>query len=351
MDDRIPTPGQEGRVLITPEDGTVPFYAKISMADNPTQPGTPLNKATLLKDATALRFGLTTEAVPDDVFSFLGKYNLYWWKRRTYQSEWVTETENITVNDDNAPSWFVITIFDSYGSYDVRYANNIQVSDSGEISLLNPQTVSVDDRDSGGAINVIAGKYCAQMRYDDGETGKIFFIPSGQSGNKEIRGNTYYWYFTNTRNITSKLVEEIGEWEYVQSSNREAYPDSGISGGYEYQFLGVPFDNAATSVKIETGSYVGTGTFGASNPNSLTLPWKPVFVIIARPSELLWPLFVPGILTSSYANNAYQLLGNQGILDDGYAKFEGNVLSWYAANALTQGNSSGITYTYAAFGI
>lgn len=47
-------------------------------ADEPTQEGTPLNKATLLKDATAAILGLPNTAVPDDAFLALalpaGKY-------------------------------------------------------------------------------------------------------------------------------------------------------------------------------------------------------------------------------------------------------------------------------------
>lgn len=69
MQDRVPTAGQQGRVLITPEDGSAPFYARVSMADNPTQPGTPFSKETMLKDATAALFGLDATAVPDDVFN------------------------------------------------------------------------------------------------------------------------------------------------------------------------------------------------------------------------------------------------------------------------------------------
>ena len=73
MQDRTPTPGQEGRVFITPENGSAPFYAKVEMADNPTNPGTPLNKDSLLKDATAALFKLGADAVPDDVLSILSK--------------------------------------------------------------------------------------------------------------------------------------------------------------------------------------------------------------------------------------------------------------------------------------
>lgn len=65
MQDRIPV--NPGRVLITPEDGSAAFYATMVRSDNPTQEGTPLNKATLLKDATAAMYGLGGDAVPDDV--------------------------------------------------------------------------------------------------------------------------------------------------------------------------------------------------------------------------------------------------------------------------------------------
>ena len=71
MHDRVPTPGQEGRVLITPENGDAAYYAKLVMADNPTQAGTPLNKETLLQDSTAALYGMDSDAVPDDIFSWI----------------------------------------------------------------------------------------------------------------------------------------------------------------------------------------------------------------------------------------------------------------------------------------
>ena len=69
MEDRVPTPGQEGRVLITPEDGSAPYYATLTMADNPTNPGTPLNKETLLQDATETAlFGSAENRTVDEAF-------------------------------------------------------------------------------------------------------------------------------------------------------------------------------------------------------------------------------------------------------------------------------------------
>lgn len=66
MKDRVSL--NPGRVLVTPETGGDAFHATLTRADNPTQEGDPLNKSTLLKDATAALYGLSDEAVPDDVF-------------------------------------------------------------------------------------------------------------------------------------------------------------------------------------------------------------------------------------------------------------------------------------------
>lgn len=69
MKDRLPT--KPGRVLITPEDGSAPYYAVMTRADEPTEDGTPLSKANLLKDTTAAAVGLTSDAVPDEVLAAL----------------------------------------------------------------------------------------------------------------------------------------------------------------------------------------------------------------------------------------------------------------------------------------
>lgn len=64
MKDRIPTPGKEGRMLITPEVGGTSFYAIVTMADDPVEAGTPLSKANLLSDAVATSYGLPSSPEP-----------------------------------------------------------------------------------------------------------------------------------------------------------------------------------------------------------------------------------------------------------------------------------------------
>ena len=65
MQDRVSL--YPGRVKLVPVAGQENTYDMVR-ADSPTQDGTPLNKDTLLKDATSALFGLGADAVPDDAF-------------------------------------------------------------------------------------------------------------------------------------------------------------------------------------------------------------------------------------------------------------------------------------------
>ena len=65
MQDRVSL--YPGRVKLEPVAGQANTY-DLTRADQPTQEGTPLNTASLLKDATAALLGLSTDAVPDDAF-------------------------------------------------------------------------------------------------------------------------------------------------------------------------------------------------------------------------------------------------------------------------------------------
>ena len=59
-----------GRVQLTPVPGQ-PNLFDLVRADQPTEPGTMLNKANLFRDTTALSLGLPPDAVPDDGFNRL----------------------------------------------------------------------------------------------------------------------------------------------------------------------------------------------------------------------------------------------------------------------------------------
>ena len=72
-----------------------------------------------------------------------------------------------------------------------------------------------------------------------------------------------YWVISN--NTASYLVSakaEYGAWEYVHSSDEDAYPHSGAADGYEYEYLGQPYPPKAGSG--------GTGTCSVLSVNGKT---------------------------------------------------------------------------------
>lgn len=233
MQDRVPL--YPGRVTLTPVSGQANTY-DMARADQPSQEGTPLNKGSLLKDSTAALFGLGADAVPDDALALLGKYNQYWWKRRsldiTYPISVATQATTIfSANSSQSPN-------------SVSYSDSVSAGENG-VTLVNPSTVAINRGTASDGVtvsnNLFPGKYVTGVVGDSG--GKIdgvYLIGDNPSFRFNSSGNPYtnYAYL-----VTSRTVYQYGDWEYVQSNDRNAYPDSGTSGGYEYQYLGVPFNN------------------------------------------------------------------------------------------------------------
>lgn len=140
---------------------------------------------------------------------------------------------------------------------------------------------------------------------------------------------------------------------YVNSPDPNAYPPA-VSDGYTY----TAFGQFGSKVRIETGSYVGTGTYGSSNPNSLTFDFAPkALIFLAAYNEKQGRLMgissdsnylsrVPcDALTKTY--NAYGSNGYQ------YWKksADGKTISWYSDNGYGyQHNSSNHTYYCLAIG-
>ena len=95
-------------------------------------------------------------------------------------------------------------------------------------------------------------------------------------------------------------------------------------------------------VQIETGSYVGTGTHGASNPNSLTFGFVPKLVFIQ--------LALYGVVSWSIMMNGVQNTARNSSIGDFNQSFSENTVEWYANTADLQLNSSGGNYIYIAIG-
>ena len=94
------------------------------------------------------------------------------------------------------------------------------------------------------------------------------------------------------------------------------------------------------------GSYVGTGTYGQANPNTLTFPFQPKLVLIhgsRQAAGFIAAYGVPEVQLFSGVDGAY---GTNSI------RWSGNNMSWFqfTANPYYQLNSENQTYYYTAIG-
>lgn len=366
MQDRIPL--YPGRVKMTPVAGQANTFDMVR-ADDPTQAGTPLNKATLLKDATAALYGLGTGAVPDDVLAELGKYKQYWWRRRLPAGERYVEVQSDIPN--------AIGLFGPYvETSQVIYSKQLTIDQNNGTAALGAALTlpKTSGQELAEAIVANAPLYVSV-------SGTIYCIPDGATAgagsNPSFNNSTIMYYTSSNKDYvyingsgsplgktvaTEKKLIPAGDWEYLQSSTRSAYPDSGTQDGYEYEYLGIPFDNAVTAPKIETGSYVGTGTYGASNPSQITFEFAPSWVIMLYvdgryPNRLHLTdygaaSFLPmDAITTTYENT--QAPSVQGYsADDTYAKKseDGKILYWYNTNsARSQLNATSDKLFYISF--
>ena len=311
-----------------------------------------LNKRNLLQDVTAGLFGLGTDAVPDDVLAYLGKYEQHWWRRSQYKvaAESVGQKELIDFSG--------IAGNDVYST--VVYSNSVSIM-NGKIQLSgSTKTVNIGFHqvDSGSvSTTILKNKYFYVSYRHSSATSDLSNDVIYFSGGSLVLSGGYAVSLSSV----STLRIEIANTEYVQSSSRSAYPDSGEQDGYEYQYLGIPFENSVTAPKIATGSYVGTGKYGPDNPNSLTFEFPPklLFITQRQGEGNFWGADGIGrnpidcsILTTSYAAGlGFSSVSRSDGLS-GYAKKTegGKTITWYHSRSVDSQANAQYTYYYFAIG-
>lgn len=336
---RYPTYDAFAEALIA---GTLPLDILFNAAGW-TQVPDFLNKANLLKDATAEKFGLGSEAVLDDVFAFLGKYNQHSWQRRTKNF-----LEVKALADGNK----IAT--DTYST--VQYSSSIAIDADGNVSLVNPSSIALNLSYTTAYSDLVALAPCYITSGIN--NGAIYYLPSGATGSQDSSSSVWLSVSqdalivgdpsdTTLRVLRVFSESSYGEPEILFSGNRNEYPDSGTSDGYEYEYRGIPYANILIAPRIATGSYIGTGTYGEENPIQLTFDFVPRFVFVqARTSVTLEILpFVHGLKYTGHNTSS----GSSSYV--AYVSWNEKMVSWYAeSGAVYMMNESGMTYNYVAIG-
>lgn len=429
MQDRVPL--YPGRVTLTPVSGQANTY-DLTRADQPTQEGTPLNKASLLKDATAALFGKTNAAVPDDILSLLSKSVM------AQMPEGYTKTtigtlavgETITLNVGGTSKEFIVvnqgkpsSLYDDScngtwllmkNCYESRqwHSSNSNIYKTSTIhSYLNSTFRGLLDSNiqeaikqvkipyvngtGGSAVasgaNGLPAKIFLLSGYEVGWTSsdnqyfpqdgaKLSYFESGtgtSANNKRIanlNGSAALWWLRSPNIRNTNSVWFVDSYGHDGSSNAsdsygirpalvlpstfEVYTDSfgNVHTEQEYEpkitdvlgnLISIPADQIKDGVKIATGSYIGTGTYGASNPNSLTFAFEPKFLSIGLAKEFSDGYVIPNVNFLLMSNGGFACKSNGAI----YGKVDGKTVYWYSGSSVdNQLNTNNYEFTYIAIG-
>ena len=315
-------------------EGTDDIFDLVPAPGEISEEGIFINKATLLKDATAGLFGLGADAVPDDAFAYLGQYGQHWWKASDASVKAAYYSLGSEVSSGQLQA-----------SGNIYYVSpSVEVDVDGNIIFTNEVSYNTPSTDTS-----IAGKFVRL-----GTSSNVYY---GASNATIIRDGTSKAYLTNYQTVTGhKAVVQLSNTVYLRSSNRDAYPDGGIVSGVAYQYLGVPFQNASLGSGVVFGSYVGTGVYGESNPTSLTVPFKPSRVVIFGNAGC--GILLPDVKSASFITSASSGYGSNVVRYDE----ETFTFLWYCnsggssggsstsnASAGGQYNASGAVYSYIVF--
>lgn len=117
----------------------------------------------------------------------------------------------------------------------------------------------------------------------------------------------------------------------------------------------------ANRTKISTGSYVGTGTVGESNPNTLNFEFTPAVVIVCTVTVTNHPYIA--VFVNPAVKNVVQTFGSDGAFYEQATAWAAKSVSWYCSDGYSgsgahysaihdycQLNSSGSTYRWIAIG-
>ena len=347
MTDRQPT--KPGRIALTDEQTNVTKYYTMEMADEPTDVGTPPTKVNLFSDATASKYPAGTETV-DGALGWLGNYAQYRWDRSTYEAAW-TYVFGVEKKRTVITSQYTVTF---------QYSDTISIDNSGNASMVNPTTGTYTYSDATTNLAVVRGKFFMITSSTGGsDQGKLLHAGSSAEITTESGSSNRYVYIMASDVNTN--FGKYGEWQTLYSNNPNAYPHGGISGGYEYLYFGMPFENSVKPARIETGSYVGTGTYGAKNPCSITFGFTPKLVIMTGTinsigtysSNFNTDTRYKNIIDFEHIPTGYT--SGIGLGDTGYSTLFGkkyeNTLYWYhTRDSSCQSNTINTTYLYLAIG-
>lgn len=172
---------------------------------------------------------------------------------------------------------------------------------------------------------------------------------------------------TNGTTASSGVNNLVAGLSQITPASNDLFPFRDVSGNTGGSVTLANLVNVLSSnfstlgfTKIQTGSYIGTGTYGENNPNALTFNFAPKllwFVASYNSSQNQVEQFSSFNILSSDAlttsMNKYQFTGSHSHADYSYASksSDGKTFSWYnTAGENQQFNAQGMKYYWLILG-
>lgn len=222
------------------------------------------------------------------------------------------------------------------------YSNSVAVTDDGTVSLVGEQESVWTLNSSGSAASniqaTLRGKYFRCVGYSGVKAPSgIFYMP-----------NDAVVAYDNTGAISGS------ETRFCYYADRVARVtgQAAIPAGTTIEYLGKLGDKA----RVQVVSYVGTGTYGSSNPCSITSDFKikiALFVAAYHHGGANGVSFGNVVMAGDVLTTSYQPYMGSGNSSNYYAKksSDGKTFSWYQTSSATnQFNYSGAKYWVLAIG-
>ncbi len=303
-------------------------------------------KEETLTAATAAKFGLTTRAVPNDVFEKIAGNVRFVWKERNTNA-WDDSME-IVIQVSKANN--TVYLYNNIGNTNrvhFTYGDNV-INQDGTLQL-DPQTAQefskvLKDTGPEEIWMLTRGKYVCLDGTSGSVRGILYVSENAPYSAFTLRSQSGSYFFTISQEYVTWLAARgdmaitYDEWARAYSDDRNTYPDNGIYHGTEYEYL----REEVVDKRIEYGSYQGTGTYGAEAPSTLTFAFEPRVLFIFRESTTAIISNFGGEAITTASSSPVKALS---------ASLSNTTLSWWStASAANQMNASGYTYYYFAIG-
>jgi hypothetical protein len=285
------------------------------------QVGTPLNKANLLKDATAAQIGLPPSTTPDGMFQALGNTGeLHVWRKTTVTTEPVPAGYKLGDVLTHGSSYIACQINgSSYVNFVIQEATSITVNDNGIIEASWGSNISVAYGDSytftpNRFVKIVSIN--ANAINSNFAAGDVVWVPSdGKIHGTYVQQNDgaylYYLEFTKCQKVNAHGIIPAGTTTtYPVSTKPNAYQEGSDAkpAGYTLgEVVSGKFRVSSSYVQGDAYWKYGTsltvsddGTVNIANPSSVSLSGS----------------------SSSVASNAQQMAGKYAVCtsvsDTGY---------------------------------